>query len=373
MFRHIISIGLVLVTCAFSGSIAFAQALAGDWNKVVEAARKEGEVIVWGTGGDLRFAFWKGAFESAYPGITVKLFAPSTLSERDSRYIREHEAGIAKVDILVGGTGGMMGRLKPAGLLQPLRPLMRQEILNPNNWLGEPTWTDKDKKWSLVSDITPAAAAAVNASVKDDEFQSWTSLLSPKFDGKIVMSDPRQAGPGFALALFMFFNKDLGPDFVSQLFARGRVQISLDERQMAEWVDAGRMLVTLYPRQREVDQLRALGGTLRLVPALKAGGVPQSIVVGSDGAIGVPDLDPLPHPNAARVYIDWLYSKAGQQAMVDVLGIASTRSDVDMSKLSPSVRPIAGVHYTSVNDETLQAPESAKAMRDVVAKALAER
>lgn len=352
---------------------SFAQAPSEDWNTILQAAKKEAEVIVWATGGDLRRAFWKDAFEKANPGIAVKLFAPATLSERDSRFIKEFEAGIAKVDIFVGGTGGMMGRLKPAGMLQPLRPLMRPETLDPKNWNGEQTWTDIDKKWSLVSDITPAAAAAVNASVKDEELQTWGDLLSSKFDGKIIMSDPRQAGPGFALGLYMFYNPDMGPDFVARLFAKGRVQVSLDERQMVEWVDSGRMLVTLYPRQREVDQLRELGGKLRLAPALKAGGVPQSIVVGSDGAIGVPNINPLPNPNAARVYIDWLYSRQGQQAMVDILGIASTRADVDMSKLSPSVRPTPGVKYTSANDERLQMPERAKAMRDVVAKALSER
>ena len=35
--------------------------------------------------------------------------------------------------------------------------------------------------------------------------------------------------------------------------------------------------------------------------------------------MSIPNLNPLPHPNAARVYANWMFSKQGQQAMVDFL------------------------------------------------------
>jgi ABC-type Fe3+ transport system substrate-binding protein len=53
----------------------------------------------------------------------------------------------------------------------------------------------------------------------------------------------------------------------------------------------------------------------------------------------VPNINPLPHPNAAKVYINWFYSKAGQQAFVDIIQQPSARVDVDMSKLPEYLLP----------------------------------
>jgi hypothetical protein len=59
--------------------------------------------------------------------------------------------------------------------------------------------------------------------------------------------------------------------------------------------------------------------------------------------------------------------------MIDSLGIASTRTDVDDSKLGPLVRRRPGVKYTVANDEALNATERAVAMREAVTKAVDER
>jgi hypothetical protein len=59
--------------------------------------------------------------------------------------------------------------------------------------------------------------------------------------------------------------------------------------------------------------------------------------------------------------------------MIDSLGIASTRTDVDDSKLGPLVRRRSGVKYTVANDEALNATERAVAMRAAVTKAVTER
>ena len=370
--RSLCSVGLALAASLIGGLVS-AQT-PQSWDDVVAAAKSEHEIIVWGLVGEERRHFWKDAFEKENPGLTVRLFQADNLSERDTRYIREFDSGVAKVDVLVGGTAGMMGRLKPAGKLQALKPLLRPDILAADHWSGQgPVWTDVEQRYTIVSDLTPAPAVAVNQSIDVNSLQTWQDLLDSRFDGKIVMGDPRQAGPSFAMALFFYYDPDLGPDYVAKFFAKGRIVFATDERQMAEWVDSGRMLATIYPRQREVEALQAVGGKLRVIDALKANGVPQTIVVGSDGAIGVPNLDPLPHPNATRVYANWLYSREGQQAMIDSLGIASTRTDVDDSKLGPLVRRRPGVKYTVANDEALNATERAVAMREAVTKAVDER
>src|SRR5262245_60234848 len=60
-------------------------AASAEWDKIVEEARKEGEVIVWGESGQAGREFEKDAFEKAYPGIRVNLFQAPLSSDRDTR------------------------------------------------------------------------------------------------------------------------------------------------------------------------------------------------------------------------------------------------------------------------------------------------
>jgi hypothetical protein len=68
------------------------------------------------------------------------------------------------------------------------------------------------------------------------------------------------------------------------------------------------------------------------------------------------------------VYVNWFYSKAGQQALVDNLRTVSARTDVDMSKLPDWNIPQPGVTYQNLNDERFTATASVNAMRDDINK-----
>jgi iron(III) transport system substrate-binding protein len=369
------------IIAALSGAVAFAALATGafaqqpaDWDKVVEAAKKEGEIIVWAQAGEASRRFWKDAFEKEYPGIKVNLFQAGNTAERDTRVLREWEAKLLKADVFVAGSAGMVARLKPAGILQPVRPFLREDILDGKNWVGgAPVWVDKEKQFVMIADLPAGVPAIVNESVDVNSIKTWEDLLDPKWNGKIISLDPRQSGQTYAFSLFLNANKDLGPDYVRKFFKGGRVVFTNDQRQIGEWVDSGRMLIGFALREPEIRSLLSVGSKIKTLPALMAGGVPQTITVGSDSALSVANINPLPHPNAIRVYANWMYSKSGQQAMVDATGLFSTRVDVDTSKLPDRIRQQPGVKYTNANDENLNGADMTKAMRDNVTAALAEK
>jgi iron(III) transport system substrate-binding protein len=287
--------------------------------------------------------------------------------------LREMDAGVFKADVLVAGSAGMVGRLKPAKAIQPLRPFMRPDVLDGKNWLnGAPVWVDNDKQYVMIGDLPAGAPAITNMSIGEGEIRGWDDLLAPKYDGKIIALDPRQSGQAFAFSLFLYYNPDLGPNYVEKFYKGGRVVFTPDQRQIAEWVDSGRMLIGFALRETEIAALLNVGGKIHVLPALIAGGVPQTVTVGSDSSLSIPNLDPLPHPNAARVYANWMFSKEGQQAMVDIEGLFSVRADVDESRLPARVKQVPGVKYTNANSETLAATDLAKSMRDLVTKAIDE-
>ncbi len=358
-----------------AGLFAIPSARADEaWDKVVAAAKQEGNVIVWGEVGAARRAFLKNSFEKENPGITVDLFQAPRNVDRDSRYLRERQAGVASVDLFVSGSGGMTARVKPLGYLQPIRPLMKPEFLEDKLWLlGAPLWLDHEKEYMLIGDYQAVIQAVVNGAVGDKDLQSWEDLLDPKYDGKIVMEDPRSSGPGFATGLFIYYEPHLGPEFFRRFFAHGRVVFQPDQQQAVEWVDSGRMLVGISPNAVQVTTVQKLGGKLRTLSALKAEGHPVAFVLSSDGILMLPNLGdnkPLPHPNAARVYVNWFYSKAGQQAMVNTLKVPSYRTDVDLSAAPQVNIRQPDVEYLNANDERFVSGDAVQKMREAVTAAV---
>ena len=86
----------------------------------------------------------------------------------------------------------------------------------------------------------------------------------------------------------------------------------------------------------------------------------------------VPNIEPLPHPNAARVYLNWFYSKQGMQALEDIRLYASRRADLDNSKIPAYTLLEPGVEYINLNSPVVTSTENVNAMRDLVNKALGQ-
>jgi hypothetical protein len=78
----------------------------------------------------------------------------------------------------------------------------------------------------------------------------------------------------------------------------------------------------------------------------------------------LPNLNPLPHPNAATVYLNWLLSQQGQQSMIDLVQTGSRRRDVDHTSLPEFARPREDVTY--FNRNAAATADKTQAMRDDV-------
>jgi iron(III) transport system substrate-binding protein len=338
-----------------------------NWDDVVAAAKKEGHVVVWGAAGPAAKAVEKDAFEKAYPDIQVDLFQANTTSDRDARYVQEFKAGVAKVDVLIGGTGGVKATIMPINGLRDMNPFLRPETLDPKVWLGNaPLWVDAaDKKYMLMSDAAVQVSVILNPGVNESEVQTWNDLTNPKWKGKIVMMDPRESGAGFGAALFFHGTPELGDNFTKNFYPS--VVFSSDERQNVEWVDSGKMLASVSVQPVQVESLLKVGGKIKPIHALKTGDKSKWFSSGSNGILMLPNIN-LPNPNATKVYLNWFYSKEGQQAMVLQQKVPSRRLDVDMSTMPNYATPRSDVEYININDDKYSAADVTKAMRDDVTK-----
>jgi iron(III) transport system substrate-binding protein len=315
--------------------------VGADWESTLVAAKKEGKVsVITDVTATMRDALTL-EFQKKY-GIAVELFGSSG-REVAPRVAAERKAGQFLWDIYIHGSTTALEAMIPMGAFDPLEPaLILADVKDPKTWRGGAIeFLDPN---NMVVVMTPFHRGTIfyNTKLVDaKEFKSHKDLLNPKWTGKMVMDDPRRAGPGVATFTFFYLHPELGPDFIRAL---GKQQITIlrDYAQEVDAVGQGR-----YP---------VLIGAADFVAINRAKqGVPIAIVDARQLKEGT-DLSPTngnlalfnraPNPNAAKIYINWLLSKEGQTIFARANGYVSARLDVSTDHTEPWRVPLPGAIKT---------------------------
>jgi iron(III) transport system substrate-binding protein len=322
-----------------SPSAAPAQA---EWEQTIAAAKREGKLVILGPPGtDPREALTTG-FHARYPEIQVE-FVGATGAQTAPKVLAERQAGHYLSDIHVGGTTTMLASLGPAGALDPILPyLVGPESRDTSQWLdGKLDFADNDARYNVVYSSAAKAIVIYNSRlVNAGELKSFRDLLDPRWRGKVVVRDPRSAGSGLATGTFFYTTPSLGPDYLRQLFASG-VAYSVDDRQVLEWVARGQYPISVGGAERDATEMRKKGLPLSIVDGhdFQEG----TYLTSATGSVGI--LNRAPHPNAVKVYLDWLLSREAQMAWSVASGFPSRRLDVPTDHLEKANIPRPGVQY----------------------------
>jgi len=309
------------------------------WDALVAAAQKEGEVDVHGGPGKLYEEALTKGFARAFPAIKVNYFGASG---RDAvpKIVREREAGIYSWDVYIGGSTSTVESLKPAGAFQPLlSALILPEVLDDAAWFGglNGEWMDKEKKFVFGFEANVTPTALINWDyLKHDQLTSYDDLLKPQLAGKIVWDDPRRPGQGVDVAQRLLLN--YGEDYLERLFSQQKIVYSGITRQTAEWVVRGTYPIGIGTSFEQTKPFQDMG----LGKNIAAFDVPLPHPGRGAGYGTVALMDHAPHPNAAKVYINYLLSKAGQ---TDWIITTENSRRLDVPKASPETFPKAGVDY----------------------------
>lgn len=314
-----------------------------EWDQVVAAAKREGEVVVLGPPGTaVRKALTEG-FQKSFPGVKVE-YTGATGSRMAPRLLAERRARHYLADITIGNPGTILSSLFPVGALDPIKPLLiLPEVVNRGNWwLGRFEFADRAGRYNMVFTTDVRTHIAINPQlVKKNEFRTYWDLLDPKWRGKIVMSDPMIRGPGQGTATFWYINPDLGKEFVRRLFTEQKVAFSRSGRQILEWIARGRYLIAAGPSSLRATEFKAKGLPIELVHSDQFK-EKSSLNVGF-GSVAL--INRPAHPNAAKLYVNWLLSKEGQSDYSKATGYPSRRLDVPRDRFDPAVLPKDGVNY----------------------------
>jgi iron(III) transport system substrate-binding protein len=301
-----------------------------EWEKVVKAAKAEREVMVGvEPGTDNQAAVME--FSKAYPEIQLKL-VPIGARDFANRVLAERRAEKYLADVFNGGTTSPSQVLVPAKALDPIRPAMiLPEVADESLWFKKKFhFADRDGQYVLLAAGTVINDIVVYNTklVKPDELRSYWDLTNPKWKGKIAAYDPRLPGGASNDMRFLYYNPKLGPKFIEKLFREMEVALAADRRQVMDWVASGKYALALFI-SREVDTAKKQGLPVDDLPSLRAEGAHLATGAGSISLI-----NRAPHPNAARVFINWFLSRQGQMAWQKHNDRNSLRTDIPKDVLT---------------------------------------
>ncbi|HYB40567.1 MAG TPA: extracellular solute-binding protein [Candidatus Methylomirabilis sp.] len=316
-----------------------------EWPPVLAAARKEGKVVVNTFPGDGYKRALK-AFSQSYPDIKLE---HTGLHSQDfaPRILQERQASLYTWDVVTIPTSTALQVLRPAGVWDSVRAaIILPEAREDAGWQG-----GFERGFSLVKDraLVYAFAAVrgsgvtVNADlVKDEPIRGLTDLLNPRWKGKLLLPDVRVMGDSFWAMTSARLN--LGDDIIKKLFVDQEPVLSRDTRQMAEFMVRGRYPIALgiNPLLLGQFQKQGLGKNLKLLHFPE-----MDTVNSSSSALWL--VNKAPHPNAARVFINWLLTKDAQVVWAREVETNSRRVGVEAG--NPQFAVPAGAKLLQVDAE----------------------
>jgi iron(III) transport system substrate-binding protein len=331
---------------------ASAQAASGgastaDWEELQRLAKQEGEVVVsMGRAASRQISPVFKQFEEKFNVKVTGLIGSGT--ENAQKVLAERDTGLFTADVWMGGLTSMNTQLAPKGALDPIAPLfMLPEIKDESLWFGgKHLYGDKERKLIFLFAASPTDYLAYNTNlVKVDEIQSWWDLLDPKWKGKIVGRDPTVAGTGGSLLGF-YFTPSLGQDFLKRLYTEQEIVLTRDGRQGAEWLALGKYQLYFLPSGSDPEEAKAQGLPVdTVVRPMKEGAW-----VNSGGTGTIAPMNKAPHPNAAKLFINWWLGKDAQLAYQKVNPLdESLREDISKDDVDPNYRRKPGVTYTHLD------------------------
>jgi ABC-type Fe3+ transport system substrate-binding protein len=333
----------------FSADLSPASKIA--WEKTVEAAKKEGQISVYGS--DTFELFLKTAFQKKYPEIKIS-FVGGRAPVVGPKLITERRAGKYLADVILTGPGTPHRILYKNKALDPITTaLMLPEVLDQSQWWqGRHHYVDAENKYIFIYEATVQSGdIAYNTQlVNPEELKSYWDLLEPKWRGKIVAMDPKVSGAVSRGIRFFYFQKELGPNFIRKLFGETDLTLARDFTQMLDWLAAGKFSLGIFVGSTEAAKAISQGLPIR---EFTAGQFKEGAAVSPfNGTVSL--INRAPHPNAAKVLINWLLSQEGQTAVQQHLASEgnireSLREDISKDVIPVSHRRDPRLNYVMIS------------------------
>ncbi|HEY7064129.1 MAG TPA: extracellular solute-binding protein [Chloroflexota bacterium] len=306
---------------------------SAEWDGLVAAARAEGKLTLAVPPGPQYEPAIRDAFGQAFPGIQVEMVNLIGGQFR-VRVEKERAADQFAWDACICGPGADTYRLTQNGVFDPIMDdIVLPEVLDDGKWLGGigDRFADEAKKYVFDFGASNSQGGFVNRDLlPESELASYDDLWKPQARGKIVWFDPRASGSGVNAAAIVLHT--YGEQKLRELWSEQQVQVSGDDRQMAQAVVRGTRPIAVG-----MVYARGLAPLQQEGVAMNVGTIPYPIPLAVPGPHAVLAVNRPPHPNARKLFVNWLLTRDGQIVIGKALGTNSARLDVPVFDPSTAV------------------------------------
>jgi iron(III) transport system substrate-binding protein len=338
---------LCCATGAYGAATESKQDWQSEWEKTIQGAKREGKLSLYLYQGEGELGGVAQLFQKKYPEISV-----TTVTGRGNqlgpRIMAERRAGKFLVDAYIAGLTSTYEILYRGKILDPIpAALILPEVLDESKWWqGQHHYIDPENKYIFVFVGNVSQYVSYHTKLVDPvEFRSYWDFLQPKWKGKILSRDPKISGSQRIGLRGFFYTPELGAEFVRRLYGEMDVTLTQEIRQATDWLANGKFAICFFCS--EILKAKSQGlpvdefSTARWKES-------RAISAGNVGSVALPSH--APHPQAARLFVNWLLSREGQIAFQRAANTPtnseeSMRVDIPKDMVPADVRRIDGVKY----------------------------
>jgi iron(III) transport system substrate-binding protein len=312
-----------------TGALAQApQGYPADYAKLVDAAKKEGTLVIYSTTDASSSNPLVSDFEKLYPGIKVE-YSDLNSTELYNRFIAEVAANSGTGDLIWSSAMDLQVKLVNDGLALTYASPEIPSLPKWSVWKNEAYGTTYEPI-AFVYNKRLVPEADVPQSHND-----LLKLLTTKGDaykGKVTAYDPERSGVGY-----LFVNEDVKyfPQAWDLFKAFGKVNAKL-------YTSAGAMLERTASGEHTIAY--GIFGSYALARAKKNPAI--GVVLPKDYTLVTSRVafisNQAKHPNAAKLFLDYLLSKRGQDIVANKALLYSLRNDVEGEATAKRVAELIG-------------------------------
>ena len=262
--------------------------------KLLDGAKKEG-ALVWYMSASIEDAqAILLAFNKKYPFLKTDFFRAGS-ARLFNRIMNEARAGKVLFD-LVAVRGLETHQLVKAGLLQP--------YVSPESAAYPAGFKDSKGYWVDYFDSYNVIGYNTQLVAREQAPKSWEDLLDPKWKGKIALDEENFSWYG---AMTQKWGTEKTQRYMRAL-AKQDIQLRNGQTLIAQLMAAGEFSVAMVLAHR-IEKMKEQGAPVAWVTTLDP-------VTVSLHPIGI--AAKAPHPNAAKLFVDFILSKDGQQLLLSI-------------------------------------------------------
>jgi iron(III) transport system substrate-binding protein len=286
-------VATLLVACVVASAPAVTIAQTDAWNQTVTAAKAEGSASVLVT----EVPGWIETQQNLFKertGLTMNLLARGANAVLQTRLSAEIQAKAVLTDVYED-----VSRQYFNDHLDWFVDLSKAGLPNWDKYPEAARWKNvcADVKWS-ISGVT----YNTNIVTPDIAPKTWQDLVNPRWKDKVVLSDPSPGGYYMQWALMM--REKFGPDYLKAVAALNPTAMT-SSVGAAQQVASGAKALSFLSQVDSGSDVKAQGGPVAFA-------IIANPYVGSKACVGIPKA--APHPNAAKVLLNFLMSAESQSA-----------------------------------------------------------